>query len=138
MKISGIGFVYMITSPTNRIYISSTIDIDYRWNNYNLFDCKSQRKLYNSFIKHGVESHIFEIVWAGELSDMFKYETLIGWGFNVLEPENLNCKLPKLGDVYKVVSNETRINMSLSAKGKIRSKEHQTKLNESKRGKKTF
>ena len=60
MKISEIGFIYMITSPTGRIYVGSTIDIDYRFSQYKRLQCKNQIKLYNSLIKHGFEKHNFE------------------------------------------------------------------------------
>jgi group I intron endonuclease len=116
MKISGIGFIYMITSPTGRIYVGSTIDVEKRHQDYKYLDCKTQSKLYNSLKKYGYENHIIEIIWAGSIEDMFKYETLIGFGFDVLNSKNLNCKLPKLGDKYKVVSNETLEKMRVSRK----------------------
>lgn len=118
MKISGIGYVYMIISPSNRVYIGSTIDLDQRFLYYKNTLAKTQIKLYRSFKKYGWENHIFEIIWAGSIEDMLKYETLIGWGFNVLEPENLNCRLPKLGDIYSCINEETREKMSVSAKNK--------------------
>ena len=79
MKIAECGFVYMITSPNNKCYVGSSIDIEERWRCYYQLHCKNQIKLLNSFVKYGVDSHIFEIVWAGFLIDMYKYETLIGW-----------------------------------------------------------
>jgi len=60
MKISEIGFVYMIISPTNRIYVGSTVDIEERWADYYKYNCKSQLKLYNSLNKYGYEAHTFE------------------------------------------------------------------------------
>lgn len=118
MKISGIGFVYMITSPTGRIYVGSTVDIEERWNIYRLYHCKDQPKLYNSLKKYGYEAHIKEIVWAGELCDMYKYETMIGFGFNVLEPENLTLALPPNGSSYSFISEETKKKLSIANKGR--------------------
>lgn len=112
MKISEIGFVYMITSPTSRIYVGSTQDVDERWGKYFKLNCKDQPKLYNSLCKHGVENHIFEVVWAGCIYDMFKYENIIGFGFDVLNKDNLNLRLPKINDKFKVISEETRLKMS--------------------------
>ena len=57
-----IGYVYMITSPTGRIYVGSTIDIEQRWKTYKKLDCKKQIKVYNSFKKHGVKNHIFNMI----------------------------------------------------------------------------
>lgn len=131
-----IGYVYMITSPTGRLYVGSTINIEQRWNNYILYECKDQPKIYNSLKKHGYENHVFEIVWKGNVFDMYKYETLIGWGFNVLEPENLNCRLPKLGDIYSVMSSETKTKIGKAHKGKIVSEETKNKLKIANLGKK--
>jgi hypothetical protein len=51
---------------------------------------------------------------------MLKYETLIGWGFDVLDIDlGLNLSLPKLGDTYSSYSAETRNKMSLSASNKV-------------------
>jgi hypothetical protein len=61
---------------------------------------------------------------------MLKYETLIGWGFNVLEPENLNCQLPKLGNVWISVSKETREKISLFHKGRTTTEETKLKMSE--------
>ena len=95
MKISGIGWIYMITSPSNRRYVGSAIDIDLRWDRYKRLDCKNQTKLYRSFNKYGVDKHNFEIIWAGDINDMLKYESMIGIYYNCLNT-GLNCNLPKL------------------------------------------
>ena len=126
------GYVYMITSPTGRIYVGSTTNIEKRWNSYKKYKCKSQPKIYNSLIKHRAENHAFEIVWKGDISEMLKYETLTGWGFNVLELYNLNLTLPKLGDVYSCVSEETKTKIGKAHKGKILSKETRNKIKKSK------
>lgn len=127
----------MITSPSGRIYVGSTDDIKDRWRHYYKVDCIGQTKLYNSLKKYGPENHVFEVVWSGDILKMFEYETLIGWGFNSLDSKlGLNCKLPKLGDVWSSVSDETRSKMSSSAKIKIFTKEH--KDNIAKGGKKAI
>lgn len=110
------GYVYKITSPTNRIYIGSTSNIKKRWGDYRCEDCKSQRKLYNSFKKYGVNNHKFEIIWEGTIDDMLQQELILGMKFNVLNINNLNCKLPKLEDYYTFISEETRLKMSQSHK----------------------
>jgi len=134
MKISGIGFIYMVTSLTGRIYVGSTNDFDYRFSQYKRLHCKGQIKLYRSLLKHGFVNHTFEVIWAGPIEDMLKYETLIGWGFDVLEKENLNCKLPKFGDTYSVFSNETRYKISKSNLGKIVSIKTRENMSKSGRG----
>lgn len=107
----------MITSPSNRIYVGSTRNIKTRWQMYFNLNCKTQYKLYNSLKKYGPENHKFEVIMECPLEEMFKYETLIGWGFDVLEPKNLNLSLPKLGDVWTCMSDVTIHKLSLLNKG---------------------
>ena len=45
--------IYKITSPTGRIYIGQSIDIEKRIIKYQNIKCKSQRLLYNSLFKYG-------------------------------------------------------------------------------------
>jgi len=62
MKLTGI---YKITSPTNKVYIGQSTDINktwkYRYNNLN-DRLKKQPKIFNSLLKYGIENHIFEII----------------------------------------------------------------------------
>jgi group I intron endonuclease len=118
-----IGYVYKITSPNNRIYIGSSINVTQRWKSYKKLDCKKQTKIYNSFIKYGVKNHIFEIIWEGPVEEMLKMETLLGRKLNVLSSENLNLCLPKLDDNYTCISEETREKMRKAQTGKKMSKE---------------
>ena len=54
--------VYKITSPSSRIYVGQSINIEKRFNQYEKKqNVSEQKKLYNSFLKYGVENHIFEI-----------------------------------------------------------------------------
>lgn len=58
-KICGI---YKITSPSGRIYIGQSEDINRRFHQYKKLNCKKQWLLYKSFVKYGVDNHIFEII----------------------------------------------------------------------------
>lgn len=60
--------VYKITSPSNRIYIGQSIDIEKRFSYYKRLACDKQRKLYNSLVKYGYEKHVFEIIEECDLS----------------------------------------------------------------------
>ena len=102
------GFVYKITSPTGRIYIGSSINPKKRFSDYRCYDCKGQRKLYNSLMKHKYENHFFEIIWEGSVLEMLKQETFYRIKFEVLNQNNLNCRLPKTDDVFSFISEETR------------------------------
>lgn len=135
MKTIQTGCVYMITSPTNRIYIGSTINYKKRYAQYKCLACKKQTKLYNSLKKYNIENHLFEIVWVGPIEEMYKYETLIGWGFNVLEKENLNLQLPKLGDKWICISEERILKISKANKGNKHSEKSKKMMSNSHKGK---
>lgn len=112
-KIAGI---YKITSPSGRIYIGSSIDLAQRFNTYKLLKCKRQPKLYNSFIKYGVDVHTFEVVefisndnkviLNSSLDDR---EVFIGLQLRALDECNLNLSL---GRRSPIVSEETKRKVS--------------------------
>lgn len=54
--------IYKITSPSGKIYIGQSKNIEQRFGQYRRLQCKNQKALYNSLIKYGVENHIFEII----------------------------------------------------------------------------
>ena len=54
--------IYKITSPTNKVYIGQSTNSLFRFGAYKRLNCKKQTYLYNSFLKHGVENHTFEII----------------------------------------------------------------------------
>lgn len=111
--------IYKITSPSNRIYVGSTKNITRRFRDYRNLKCQKQRKLYNSFIKHGVENHKFEVITECEEIDLLKLETQFGELYNVLDYKSgLNLQLPKDGDKLGGVSKEV-INPGKFKKGII-------------------
>lgn len=72
--------IYKITSPTGKIYIGKSKDIEKRWEkDYKKLQCIRQPKLYRSFIKHGVANHIFEIL--EECNDIYLDELEIWWKY---------------------------------------------------------
>lgn len=56
--------IYRIVSPSKRVYIGQTWNIDKRKREYKNLDCKSQRFLYRSLKKYGFENHIFDIIYT--------------------------------------------------------------------------
>ena len=135
MENYNIGFVYKITSPKGRIYIGSTDNIKRRKYQYEKNYFKAQRKVYRSINKYGWELHKFEVIWEGDIQYMLKKEAELGQLFSVLHKDNLNLMLPKLNDIYSSISEETRLKMSNSAKGKIISESHKEIIRKTHTGK---
>ena len=134
--------IYKITSPKNKIYIGSSINIFNRIKYYKSLNCKGQVKLYNSLKKYGWENHIFEILEECDLHSLYVKERYYGDLFNVLSDKGLNLILPNNGEIKKGVSDETRKKMSESKKGikntfynKKHSNESKLKISLSKIGK---
>lgn len=119
--------VYKITSPTGRVYIGSSINIEKRLRGYKNLQCKAQKLLYRSLNKYGVESHKFETVLYCEPKDILMYERLVGQHYNCTT-DGLNCKLPKKGEAKAEIRKETRLKMSESAKNKPPVEESTKKL----------
>lgn len=54
--------IYLITSPTNKVYVGQSHNTLNRFNSYKNLHCKDQPRLYNSLKKHGPEAHTFEML----------------------------------------------------------------------------
>jgi group I intron endonuclease len=125
--------VYIITSPTGKKYVGSSIDIKRRFSEYKRSHCKNQPKLINSFNKYGVAEHSIELFYQCVESELLYWETEIGNQFNSIN-NGLNCKLP--GNLNYPISHseETKIKISLGNKGKIISEETKLKQSKAKKG----
>ena len=88
--------IYKVTSPIGKIYIGQSKNIKNRFENYRQGNCKKQRKLYNSFYKHGHVNHVFEVIER------------------CLE-EDLNCRERYWQDFYDVRNEDIGLNSVLTS-----------------------
>ena len=101
--------IYKISSPSNKVYIGQSTNIENRWKYfYKTLRCKSQPKLYNSFLKYGFKQHKFEVIEECTVEQLNEREIYWGSVYNVLI-EGLNCKL---GEGKGACSKETKQKMS--------------------------
>ena len=111
--------IYKITNPTNRVYIGQSINIEKRWKDYNLLsNCKSQVKLYRSFLKYEITNHKFEIIEECLIEQLNERERYWQDHYNVLKG-GLNCKLTKTNDRSGKYSTNTINKRSNKIKKKI-------------------
>lgn len=54
--------IYKITSPTEKVYVGQSINIERRWKSYKKLQCKQQTIIYRSLVKHGWINHRFEVI----------------------------------------------------------------------------
>ena len=115
-KITGI---YKITSPSNKVYIGSSVNIHNRWCLYRNLKCKTQTRLLNSLKKYGSEKHTFEILECCDFKELYKKELEYGLQYNVLDRNTgLNCRLPKAGEAKTYMSKETKKKIGDANRGK--------------------
>lgn len=110
--------IYKITSPSNRVYIGQSINIEKRFKSY-LKNSSSQIRLNRSFIKYGIENHIFEVVEECSVNLLNERERYYQDLYNVLEC-GLNCKLTTTNDKSGFFSDESKKKMSLTLLGNKR------------------
>jgi group I intron endonuclease len=116
--------IYKITSPSGRIYIGQSINIDKRWRDYFQMNTKtkSQIKLWRSFTKYGITNHTFEILEKCTIKDnLNKKERFWQDYFRVIE-NGLNCILQDSENKKRVFSKETIEKIRKSSTGRKVSK----------------
>jgi group I intron endonuclease len=65
-----IGYIYKLTSPSNREYIGQTVSLEKRFYKYKNLLCKNQPKIYNSLVKYGYKNHKIEILGEYEIDKL--------------------------------------------------------------------
>jgi len=68
--------IYKITSPSNKVYIGQSLNIEKRWKGYsvNKKKQKEQTKLFYSFRKYGIRNHKFEIIEKCKIPELNEKE----------------------------------------------------------------
>jgi group I intron endonuclease len=110
--------IYKITNPNGKIYIGQTTNWLKRYNNYKKYNCKYQTKLYNSLKFYKFENHIFEVIEECEESELNIKERYYQDLYNSSNKQHLNCRLTSTDDKSGKLSEETKLKLSKSRKGK--------------------
>ena len=110
--------VYKIESPSGRIYIGQSTDIDKRFSYYKKLKCKTQAKLYRSLLKYGVESHSFEVIWLCSQYELNYFERKFQLKYNSVE-SGLNLRLTADEERSGYMSDETKLKMKNSSLNKV-------------------
>lgn len=122
--------IYKIISPSGRIYIGQSRDIDRRFTQYKRLECKKQPRLYNSFIKYNINNHIFEIIEECSFEDLNIRERYYQDLYDVTNINGLNCTLTETDILPRVVSEETKRKVG----DRILSEESRLKMSNSRKG----
>lgn len=125
--------IYKITSPTNKVYIGQSWDLEDRRGDYKRLECKKQHKLFNSINKHGWDAHKFEVVMnvsenvTQQIFDQIEQAYMDHYRANGFELLNIR----EAGSRGRH-SEETKELMRLSQVGKVMSPEAIAKIKASK------
>jgi group I intron endonuclease len=133
-----IGYIYKITSPTNRVYVGQTNNINRRINDYTYRKTSSQKLLHKSLEKYGFKNHKFEIldeVSPDNIHNAEKFYISICESYRHHHKNGLNLTMGGEGTAGRVLSAETRAKMSKSQKGRTCSDETRKKISEANKGK---
>ena len=120
--------IYKITSPSKKVYIGQSVDIENRFYSYRKLYCKKQPILYRSLLKYGVEKHNFEILCECDVNELNEKERYYQDLYCVLNKSGLNCILTKASDRSGTISDETRKKLSEAKIGKKKSIETKSKM----------
>jgi group I intron endonuclease len=106
--------IYKILNPNGKVYVGQSINIEKRFIEYkSLSNCKGQKKLYNSFVKYGVNNHLFIIICECELDELNYLERKYQEEYNVIV-DGLNLRYTKILDKSGYMSPESIEKMKLS------------------------
>lgn len=124
--------IYKITSPTGRVYIGQSIDIERRFKQYSsLSSVKSSVKLYRSLLKYGWSGHKSEVIDKCEAEQLNNRERFYQELYNATSEENLNCILTETDCKKRVIRKMTdkqKAQISKTHKGKVYSEETRQKI----------
>jgi group I intron endonuclease len=112
--------IYKITSPSGKIYIGQSTNIEKRFERYkklNKYDLNNQPRIYNSLKKHKPNNHIFEIIEECKLEELNIRERYWQDYYDVLGPNGLNCILTQTDELPKIFSQKTKNKISENKKG---------------------
>lgn len=85
------GYIYRLTSPSNKVYIGQSIDVKKRFNRYKNLHCKNQTKLYRALIKYGFDKFKIDIIKTIESDNKQGLQTLLNeWEILFIEQYNSN------------------------------------------------
>jgi len=122
--------IYKITSPSGRVYIGQSRDINQRIKRYSGAWCKRQIKLYNSILKYGWINHVFEVIEECLFEELNNKERYWQEFYNCVD-NGLNCQYVRTDTQPKIISEEMKRNIGLASSGRKHSEESRLKMSAS-------
>ena len=100
--------IYKITNPLNEVYVGQSIDLKTRIRKHKEANKnKTSKKLYDSFVKYGVENHKFEVLEECERKELNNRERYYQEVYDVV-CSGLNGMMQEGNGKPRVLTSETR------------------------------
>lgn len=115
--------IYKITSPSGKVYIGQSIDIEERKRKYASLRCKEQPRVYRSLLKYGFKAHTFEFIIECEESQLNNLERYYQELYQSVGKNGLNCMLTSDDNVAGRHSEETKNKIRITSTGRKHSQE---------------
>lgn len=109
--------IYKITSPSGKVYIGQSTDIEKRFKYYKYNHFSKQLRLYNSIQKYGYENHSFDVLCECEEFELNDKERYYQEYYNAIGDNGLNCVLVNSSNSPKKMSEESKRKISIKNKG---------------------
>ena len=109
--------IYKITSPSGKVYIGQSVNIQRRFSQYKRLKCEKQPILYNSLLKYSAEAHIFEIIQECTVEELPKLEQMYIVQYNSYQ-KGMNCSLG--GEIPPSILPEVKLKQSITRKAKFK------------------
>jgi group I intron endonuclease len=109
--------IYKITSPSGKVYVGQSVNIEDRIKKYASCSCKLQVRLYSSIKKYGWDNHVFEVIEECDKDQLNTRERYWQDKYECIGKKGLNCILTNSNDSRKVISDEMKARISNSVKG---------------------
>ena len=103
--------IYKITSPSGKVYVGQSRNIEKRFETYKRKLGSGQIRLYRSMKKYGIKNHMFEIIEECLFEELNIKERYYQDLYDVLNENGLNCILTSTNILPKEVSELTKIKM---------------------------
>jgi len=124
--------IYKITSPSSKVYVGQSRNIEKRFRDYKYYKGNGQNRLFASFNKYGVTEHLFEVLEECELSMLNIRERYWQEQFDVLSESGLNCLYVETEHCPTILSKTTLFNMKKAQQNrKPMTDEQKKKISES-------
>ncbi len=101
--------IYKITSPSGKIYIGQSMDIEKRFKQYENIHTVKQIRLDRSLLKYGYENHNIEFIEECEEDQLNNRERYWQDYYDVIGENGMNCRLQKSDDKSGKLSPETKL-----------------------------